>query len=228
LEQLPTTLILVAGGKGLRMGTALPKQFLPLNGKPVLYHATRCFLEVFPAIKIILVLPEEHISYGNILLQAFDTRIDLTIVKGGETRFQSVKNGLKETEQGNIVFIHDAVRPVLTTDLILRCYEQAVATGSAIPCIPVTDSIRQWNGMDFEAIDREKLRSVQTPQTFRSDHIKEAFEQDYKEAFTDEATVMEHMGERVSLVEGAKRNIKITTQEDLVIASTLLNELQAL
>jgi 2-C-methyl-D-erythritol 4-phosphate cytidylyltransferase len=222
LETLPTVLVLVAGGKGLRMGSAIPKQFLPLAGKPVLYHAVKTFKDTFPDIKIILVLPEEHISYSNILLQAFEERIDLTVVKGGLTRFHSVQNGLKAIEERGIVFIHDAVRPLIDVDLLRRCYEGAVSHGSAIPCMPATDSVRQWNGTDFAAINRDGLRIIQTPQTFQTEVIRKAFEQEYRDAFTDEATVIEHMGIPVHLVDGARRNIKITTPEDLAIAEVLL------
>ena len=222
LDTLPTILILVAGGKGLRMGSALPKQFLPLAGKPVLYHAVKTFKDAFPDIKIILVLPEEHISYSNILLQAFEERIDLTVVKGGTTRFHSVQNGLSAIEDSGIVFIHDAVRPLIDTALLLRCYHQAVSHGNAIPCIPATDSVRQWDGMDFVAIERNELRIIQTPQTFQTEVILKAFEQEYSDTFTDEATVLEHMGLPVYLVDGSRRNVKITTPEDLIIAEALL------
>jgi 2-C-methyl-D-erythritol 4-phosphate cytidylyltransferase len=225
LDSLPTTLLLVAGGKGLRMGSAIPKQFLPLNGKPVLYYAAKTFIDVFPDIKIILVLPEEHISYGNILLQAFDQRIDLTIVTGGITRFHSVQNGLKETDEKSIVFIHDGVRPFISTDMLKRCYEQAIEKGSAIPAITVTDSIRQWSGTEFKAINRDHLRSIQTPQTFKASIIKKAFEQEYNETFTDEATVLEYTGAQAHLIEGLKTNIKITSPEDLLIAEALLQQL---
>jgi len=206
------------------MGTAIPKQFLPLKGKPVLYHSTHTFLEVFPGIRIILVLPEAHISYSNMLLQAFDRRIELTIVTGGDTRFHSVQNGLKETDPGSIVFIHDGVRPLVSRELLERCYYGALEKGSAIPAVPVTDSIRQWNGTDFAAIDRNRLRSIQTPQTFRAALIQKAFEQPYRESFTDEATVLEHAGMPAYLVEGDRSNIKVTTPEDLLIAEALMPE----
>lgn len=225
LNLLPTTLLLVAGGKGLRMGSAIPKQFLPLHGKPVLYYAARTFIDTFPGIKIILVLPEEHISYGNILLQSFSQRIDLTIVTGGITRFHSVQNGLKETDDESIVFIHDGVRPFITKDMLMRCYEQAIEKGSAIPAIAVTDSIRQWNGAEYIAINRDHLRSIQTPQTFKASVIKKAFEQEYHETFTDEATVLEFTGAQAHLIDGLKTNIKITSPEDLLTAEALLQQL---
>ena len=224
----PTTLILVAGGKGVRMGSAIPKQFLPLAGKPVLYHSANAFLKVFPEIKIVLVLPSEHISYGNILLQAFDTLIDLTIVAGGETRFHSVQNGLKAANSEGIIFVHDAVRPLISAALILNCYHQAASMGSAIPAMAVTDSIRHWNGEKFVAIDREMLRSVQTPQTFKAEIIQNAFRQEYAERFTDEATVVEAFGEQIHLIEGFKENIKITTPEDLIVAETWMQQHECL
>lgn len=222
MSTLPTTLILVAGGKGLRMGSAIPKQFLPLHGKPILYYSAKIFLDTFPDTKIVLVLPEEHISYSNIFLQAFEERIDVTIVKGGATRFHSVQNGLKEAEPGSIVFIHDAVRPFIDKALLMRCYEKAVETGNAIPAVNVTDSIRQWDGNDFAAINRDDLKAIQTPQTFRSEIILRAFEQPYREAFNDEATMLESMGLKVHLVEGSKKNIKITTPEDILFAEAIL------
>lgn len=219
-----TSLILVAGGKGLRMGSAVPKQFLPLAGKPVLYYPVKKFIEVFPDIKIVLVLPLEHLSYGNILLQAFENPIDLTVVAGGETRFHSVQNGLHATENDGVIFIHDAVRPLISNELITNCYNQAIAMGSAIPTIAVTDSIRQWNGQKYAAINRDHLRTIQTPQTFRSNIIHQAFQQDYNERFTDEATVVEMSGKEVHLIDGLKENIKITTPEDLIIAETWIQQ----
>lgn len=226
LNSIPATLVLVAGGQGLRMGSAIPKQFLPLAGKPVLYYAAKTFLDTFPDIKIVLVLPQEQISYGNILLQAFEQRIDLTIVTGGPTRFHSVQNGLQAVEEEHIVFIHDGVRPFISGEMIERCYEQAIALGSAIPAIAVTDSIRQKTASGFIAIDREQLRSIQTPQTFKAGLIKKAFEQEYRDTFTDEATVLEAAGGQAHLIEGLKANIKITTPEDLIIAEALLEQLK--
>lgn len=215
------TLVLVAGGKGLRMGTAVPKQFLPLAGKPVIYYAAKAFLDAFPDIKIVVVLPSEAISYGNILLQSFDQMVDLTIVPGGETRFDSVKNGLKEAHAEGIIFIHDAVRPFVSKALILDCYQTAVREGTAIPAIPVTDSIRQWDGNSYKAIDREQLRSVQTPQTFRAEIIVPLFmQQTFDPSFTDEATVLEKNGIQIQLVAGSKDNIKLTTPEDMAQAES--------
>jgi 2-C-methyl-D-erythritol 4-phosphate cytidylyltransferase len=215
------TLLLVAGGKGLRMGAAIPKQFLPLAGKPIIYYPIRAFLDTFPEGKIILVLPEDHFSYANILLQAFEQDVELIIIGGGSTRFHSVQNGLKEVESG-IVFVHDGVRPFVDNALLLRCYEEAMENGSAIPAIPVTDSIRQWDGTAFKAIDRNGLRSMQTPQTFEVSLLKKAFKQTYQDTFTDEATILEFIGIPAHFIEGSRNNIKITTPEDLVMAEAIM------
>ena len=216
--------VVVAGGKGLRMGSALPKQFLPLQQKPVLYHTIKAFLDTFPDIHLVLVLPQDQLSYAQIVLQAFPERIDITIVAGGETRYHSVQNGLKAVKENSVVFVHDGVRPLVSADLINRCYIQAVEKGSAIPAIPVSDSIRSVNGENSRPVDRETLRSIQTPQTFRSEIILPAFEQEYQPSFTDEATVVEASGTEVYLIEGEKGNIKVTTPEDMILAEALLNE----
>ncbi|MFT4060730.1 MAG: 2-C-methyl-D-erythritol 4-phosphate cytidylyltransferase [Edaphocola sp.] len=221
-----TTAIIVAGGKGLRMGNAVPKQFLPLAGKPILYYGVQKFMEVFPSIKIILVLPQAHISHANTLLQALAQHPHITIVHGGETRFHSVQNGLAQVADDDIVFIHDGVRPFISEDLLLRCYRDTLAHGDAIPAIKVTDSTRRWNGTYFEPIDRELLRSVQTPQTFLAANIKKAYSLPYSESFTDEASVWEAYGFTVHLTEGDKDNIKITTPEDMAMAEVLLQQLK--
>jgi 2-C-methyl-D-erythritol 4-phosphate cytidylyltransferase len=214
--------IIVAGGKGLRMGNALPKQFLPLKGKPILYYAIKAFTDALPDIKIVLVLPEDHFSYAQMVLQAFPERIDVTIVGGGATRFHSVQNGLKEVSEDAIVFVHDGVRPLVSADLVLQCYAQALELGSAIPAVAVTDSMRMVKDDGSEPIDRERLRIIQTPQTFRGSILLPAFQQAYVESFTDEATVAEAYGTRVYLIAGERSNIKVTTPEDMIIAEALL------
>lgn len=216
--------VLVAGGKGLRMGTALPKQFLPLNGQPVLYHTVKAFLDAYADIHLILVLPAEQLSFAQMVLQCFPERIDMTIVAGGETRYHSVQNGLKAVRGNSIVFVHDGVRPLASAALIQRCYEQAVEKGSAVPAIAVSDSIRTVEGDTSKPINREQLRSIQTPQTFRSEIILPAFAQTYNAAFTDEATVVEAAGTDILLIEGEKSNIKVTTPEDMILAEALLKE----
>ena len=219
---IETFAVIVAGGQGTRMGTAVPKQFLELNGKPVLYHTIQAFITALPSVHLILVLPEHQISYAQMILASFPERIDLSIVAGGATRFQSVANGINGIPEDAIVFVQDGVRPLISTDLIKRCYLQAVEKGSAIPCIPVADSVRIVKNEESEPVDRSKLRIIQTPQTFRASILLPALRQPYQESFTDEATVVEHFGQQVYLIEGEKSNIKITTPEDMLIAEALI------
>ena len=216
--------VIVAGGKGARMRTAIPKQFLPLGAHPVLHYTIKAFVNAYPDMHVILVLPADQLSYAQIILQSFPERTDITIVPGGETRFHSVQNGLKAVEGEAVIFVHDGARPLVTPALIQRCYEQAVEKGSAIPAITVAESMRMVEGDRSIVINRDHLRIMQTPQTFRSELILPAFQQGYKESFTDEATVAEAHGTKVYLVEGERSNIKVTTPEDLVIATALLND----
>lgn len=214
--------VIVAGGKGVRMGSAVPKQFLPLNSHPILYHTIKAFADAYADMHLVLVLPQDQLSYTQMVLQSFPERIDITIVAGGETRYHSVQNGLKATEADSIIFVHDGVRPLVTPALIQRCYQQAVEKGSAIPAIPVADSMRILEDEDNRPIDREQMRIIQTPQTFRSEIIVPAFEQEYQNAFTDEATVVEAYGDTIHLVDGERSNIKVTTPEDMIVAEALL------
>lgn len=214
--------VIVAGGQGLRMQNAIPKQFLPLNGKPVLYYAINAFAEAIPGIRIVLVLPQSHFSYANSVLQHFSSGIDITIVAGGSSRFESVKNGLSGTTEADIIFVHDGVRPLISTALIQNCYAAAMEFGSAIPVVPVTDSIRQVDEqLGSKMVDRESLRAVQTPQTFKGAVLLPAFDQPYQSGFTDEASVVEQYGVKVHLVAGEKSNLKITTPEDILFAAAL-------
>jgi len=214
--------VIVAGGQGLRMQNAIPKQFLPLNGKPILYYSINAFLEAIPGIRIVLVLPQSHFSYANSVLQHFSSGIDITIVAGGNSRFESVKNGLSGTTEKDIIFVHDGVRPLISTALIHSCYAAAKEFGSAIPVVPVTDSIRQVAEQGgSKMVDRESLRAVQTPQTFKGAVLLPAFDQPYQSGFTDEASVVEQYGVKVHLVTGEKSNLKITTPEDILFAAAL-------
>lgn len=216
--------VIVAGGTGTRMGSAIPKQFLMLHDKPVLYYTIRTFLNAFDDLRIVLVLPEEYIDMGREIIDAYfdDNRVQITA--GGETRFHSVQNGLRLVGKDAVVFVHDAVRCLVTIDLIHRCYENALETGSAVPAIRVRDSVRQLNEEENtnEVMDRSRVVLVQTPQTFHSRILLPAFEIDYKERFTDEATVVEAFGLKVSLVPGDETNIKITRPVDLLIAESIL------
>jgi 2-C-methyl-D-erythritol 4-phosphate cytidylyltransferase len=228
MQYKKTYAVIVAGGQGSRMGMALPKQFLPLHNKPILYYTIAAFIAAIPAIEIILVLPQAHISYTNMVLQEFETIPTLQIVCGGQTRYESVQNGLEQIEeQDSITFVHDGVRPLLSTQLIQACYEAALQYGSAIPCVPVVDSIRTVSDHNSEIVDRNKLRSIQTPQTFPSEILLKAFAQDYDEKFTDEASVVEAFGYPIHLIAGDRKNIKITTPEDLLIAGAYLSPITA-
>ncbi len=216
--------VIVAGGAGLRMGGSLPKQFLLLKDKPVLYYTIKTFLEAYSDLQVILVLPVDYTDMGQEIIDAWFDKDRIRITAGGETRFHSVRNGLSLIDEESIIFVHDGVRCLLSTDLIHRCYRQAVETGTAIPAIPSKDSIRLLTDEGNEAFDRNKVMLIQTPQTFHSKILIPAFQIDYKDKFTDEATVVEAFGMKVSLVEGEERNIKITRPVDIVIAEQLLNE----
>lgn len=219
--------VIVAGGQGARMQNAIPKQFLPINGKPVLYHTINAFVQAMPTIKIVLVLPTSHFSYANEVIQNFQGGINLSIVAGGVSRFESVKNGLKECKDQDIIFVHDGVRPLISKELIIRCYEGAIANGSAIPVVPVVDSIRKIEGNSSFTVDRSQLRAVQTPQTFRASVLLPAFELEYQETFTDEANVISAMGSAIHLVAGEQSNLKITHPEDLIFAAAIQNSRNA-
>jgi len=216
--------VIVAGGSGVRMNTSLPKQFLLLEGKPVLYYTINTFLKAYDDMSIILVLPEEYIAAGQEIIDAYFDYNRIKITVGGSTRFHSVQNGLKLIEEESVVFVHDGVRCLLSTALIQRCYDAAVEFGSAIPVIDSRDSVRILKDDDNEAIDRSRVKLVQTPQTFHSQILLPAFTIDYKEKFTDEATVVEAFGLKVHLVEGEVNNVKITQPLDLIIAEKLLNK----
>ena len=214
--------VVVAGGRGMRMGAAVPKQFLPLLGKPLLCYAIQAFAATIKGIHIILVLPTDQLNSAKTVLKSYLGNIEVTTVAGGETRYESVQNGLKKVNDDGVVFVHDGVRPLLSPDLIQRCYHQAIDKGSAIPVVPVTESIRIIEGGVSRSINREQLRIIQTPQTFLTNIILPAFAQEYNPSFTDEANVVETFGKSVHLIDGAMENIKVTTPEDMLIAETLL------
>ena len=218
--------IIVAGGTGSRMGSSTPKQFLLLNDKPILYYTLKVFLEAYEDVQIILVLPEEYTELGREIIDAYFDYSRIQITSGGETRFHSVKNGLALADKESIIFIHDAVRCLVTIDLIHRCFENALKTGSAVPALRSKDSVRLLNEKenDNEVLERSKVVFIQTPQTFHSRILVPAFEIDYKERFTDEATVVEAFGLKISLIEGEESNIKITRPIDLFVAEKLLTE----
>jgi 2-C-methyl-D-erythritol 4-phosphate cytidylyltransferase len=215
--------IIVAGGNGARMNSAIPKQFLLLNGKPVMYYAIHTFLQTFDDCKIILVLPEEHIAAGQEIIDAFFDYKRIQIVIGGRTRFHSVQNGLAHiNDEDSIVFVHDAVRPMVSAALIKRCYDAAISFGTAVPVVDCKDSVRIINEDGNEAIERSSVKLVQTPQAFHGKILLPAFKIDYKDKFTDEATVVEAFGLKVSLVDGDEANIKITKPVDILVAESML------
>lgn len=218
--------IIVAAGTGRRMGRTIPKQFLLLHDKPVLYYTLKSFLEAYEDLEIILVLPEEFSDMGKEVIDAYFDYKRIQVTFGGETRFHSVYNGLKLVKQEAIIFVHDAVRCLVSIDLIQRCYMHALQMGSAVPVVRSKDSVRFLNeeGNDNEVLERDKVVLVQTPQTFHSKILLPAFEIDYKERFTDEATVVEQYGLKISLIEGEEDNIKITRPVDLLIAEALLEQ----
>lgn len=216
--------VLVAGGSGLRMGADKPKQFLTLQGKPVLWHTIQVFLTTYPDAEIRLVLPANYIDEGYAMIADFSNKAQIQIIAGGATRFDSVKNGLKGIINPGIVFVHDGVRCLVSSDLIKRCFEQAVEKGSAIPAVAATDSIRIESANKHTVANRTQVRIIQTPQTFKTELLLPAFDTDFNNDFTDEATVVEAFGKEVFLIEGDYQNLKITRPIDLLIAEQILAE----
>lgn len=220
--------IVVAGGKGLRMGGEIPKQFLPVGGKPVLMRTVETFYRSVPDIGIVLVLPCEQQDYWKKLCRQYDFRIPCTLADGGPTRFHSVQNGLKAVPNGEedaLIAVHDGVRPFVSAQVIRNCFEEAARQGAVVPVLDMVDSVRQLTEKGCSvAVDRSRLKLVQTPQTFRADILKKAYGQNFTELFTDDASVVEASGVTVALVSGNRENIKITTPFDLKIAEALLQK----
>jgi 2-C-methyl-D-erythritol 4-phosphate cytidylyltransferase len=219
--------VIVAGGSGSRMNNIVPKQFLLLDGKPVLFYTINAFLKTYDDCEIILVLPEDNVSAGQEIIDAFFDYQRIRITTGGRTRFHSVQNGLKLVEDESIVFVHDAVRCLVSSELIKRCYEAVLEFGSAVPVISCNDSVRLITEEGNEALDRELVKLVQTPQTFYSKILLPAFNIDYKDKFTDEATVVESFGLKIYLVEGEQSNLKITIPDDLEQAEKIIKDRNA-
>jgi len=215
--------VIVAGGAGLRMGSLLPKQFLQIHNWPIVWYTMQVFLKSYKDLQIILVLPEEYFDTGRAICEEMNPPDPVLTVKGGATRFYSVQNGLALVKDPSVVFIHDAVRCLLSPSLIHLCYEEAIRFGSAIPCIDSKDSIRILSETGHSSVSRKNIKLVQTPQTFLSNIILPAYQTPFHESFTDEASVVESAGGDVHLVEGEVNNIKITTPLDLAIAEKLLN-----
>jgi 2-C-methyl-D-erythritol 4-phosphate cytidylyltransferase len=214
--------LIMAGGSGLRMNSPVPKQFLKLDGKPILLYSINKFLDTDPNIQIILVLPREYLKFWDALCAEFMFHKPIKIAYSGESRFHSVKNGLELVTEESVVAIHDAVRPLVSSKTILATYKAAEMYGNAIPAVPINDSIRQIESTRTIAVDRSRYCATQTPQCFRSEIIKKAYLHEYKYTFTDDAMVVEAMGEQIRLVDGTPENIKITSPKDLLIAEVLL------
>ena len=220
--------VIVAGGSGTRMGNVIPKQFLLLKGKPLLWYTIDSFLRAYEDMEIVLVLPKDHLIKGEKIAAQLNSEDKIKLVMGGTTRFDSVKQGLKLVKDESVIFVHDGVRCLISVPLIRRCYTQAVEKGSAIPAVAATDSVRILkNGAHFVK-DRQQVRIVQTPQTFLSSILLPAFGQEYNESFTDEATVVESYGKEVFLTEGEYDNIKITRPVDLLVAERIIEDRSAL
>ena len=217
-------IIIVAGGKGLRMGTDIPKQFLPIGGKPVLMRTLERFREYSADLQIILVLPKAQQDYWQELCQEYDFKVEYQMTDGGETRFHSVQHGLAliPDDAEGVVGVHDGVRPFPSIDVIRNCYETARKKKAVIPVIPIVETVRHLQDETSVTVPRGDYRLVQTPQTFDIQLLKAANRQPYNDGFTDDASVVEAFGIDVTLVEGNRENIKITTPYDLKIAEVLI------
>lgn len=215
-------IIIVAGGKGLRMGGDIPKQFLPIGGKPVLMRTLEAFYEYDPFIHIVLVLPVSQQAYWKELCRTYGFELSHDIADGGETRFHSVMNGLALVKGEGVVGVHDGVRPFVAQEVIARCYEEAVTRKAVIPVIGVVETVRRLVGEESETVPRDQYKLVQTPQVFDVVLLRKAYEQPYTDMFTDDASVVEALGEKVWLVEGNRENVKLTTPFDLKLAEILL------
>ena len=216
--------IIVAGGQGLRMGLPVPKQFALVAGRPVLMHTIARFHEADPLLGIIVVLPADQHEYWNDLCREHDFRIEHTVVSGGETRFHSSQNGLRAIpdDVDGVVGIHDGVRPFVSVQVIRRCYAEARRSGSAIPVVPVVDTLRiVGEGNGSHSVDRSQFRAVQTPQVFSIGLLREAFRQQWRSEFTDDASVVEGIGVKIGMVEGNRENVKLTTPLDMLVAEEL-------
>jgi len=214
--------IIVAGGKGERMNADIPKQFLEIQGRPILMHTLEAFQGFDSNMKLILVLPAAQIDFWETLCIKHNFALSHQIVEGGNVRFYSVKNGLRAIKVPALVAVHDGVRPLVSMETIQRCFDAAEEFDAAIPVVDLVDSIRQLTENASESVDRSYYKLVQTPQIFDAELLKEAYEQEFSPLFTDDASVVEALGKHVQLVEGNRENIKITTEFDLKIAEVLL------
>ncbi len=216
------SVIIVAGGKGLRMGSDLPKQFLPMGGKPVLMHTLEVFRRYDETIQLIVVLPREQQNFWKQLCEEHHFSVEHLVADGGETRFHSVKNGLALVQEPGLVGVHDGVRPFVSVEVIRRCYELAKVHKAVIPVVDVVETLRHLTEVGSETVSRTDYKLVQTPQVFEVELLKQAYGQEFTPFFTDDASVVEAMGVPVYLAAGNRENIKITTPFDLKVGSALL------
>jgi 2-C-methyl-D-erythritol 4-phosphate cytidylyltransferase len=216
------SVIIVAGGSGTRMNPDIPKQFLPLNGLPVLMHTINAFRRSDPSAQIIIALPEAYYSFWNTLCLKYNFLTIHEITRGGDTRVRSVKNALELVSYQAFTAIHDGVRPLVSDQTIRRAFEEAERFGNAVPVIPVNESVRRTKGRSNMPVSRNTLFIVQTPQVFRTELIKKAYLSLTRDDFTDDATILETIGEKIHLFEGNRENIKITFPNDLLVAEALL------
>ena len=219
--------IIVAGGKGLRMGGEVPKQFLPIGGKPVLMHTIKAFRQAIDDVQIVLVLPAEQHDYWLGLCKEYNFHSPELIAKGGETRFHSVMNGLAllPDDAEAVVGVHDGVRPFVSAETIRRCYAAAAEGKAVVPVVPVVETVRQiLPDGNSTTRPRDEYRLVQTPQTFPLALLKGAYQQSYSETFTDDASVVEALGKKIVMIEGNRENIKLTTPADLRYAQFIIVE----
>jgi 2-C-methyl-D-erythritol 4-phosphate cytidylyltransferase len=214
--------IIVAGGKGTRIKSKIPKQFIELNDKPVLLHTLEAFYRYSESIIIILVLPEDDFETWNSIRTKFNFNRPVILQRGGETRFQSVKNGLDKIEGEGLVAIHDGVRPLVSSDIIGASFRLAAVHQTAVAAVRLKESIRMTDQDNTKAVDRSRFRLIQTPQTFELQLIKKAYQMKEDISLTDDASVAERSGHVISLFEGSYDNIKITTSEDLIVAEALM------
>lgn len=219
--------IIVAGGKGHRMNSEVPKQFLLLKGKPLLMYSIIAFYEYSPAIEIVVALPEDQMDCWTELCDKYQFRISHKNIKGGVTRFESVQNGLEIIGDNGYVAIHDGVRPLVNPNLIRQCFDHALKYGNALPVLTISESVRIIGDNSSKSIDRTGIRLCQTPQVFLCEQIRKAYHQPYRLEFTDDASVLESAGYNINLFPGDSHNIKITTSADLAIAEAILNQTES-
>ena len=221
-EMEKINIIITAGGSGLRMGADLPKQFLLLKERPILFRTVEFFASLPVATAIYVVLPPLYIDFWNELALKHNMLVPCTIINGGLTRFHSVRNALEVIVDGTITAVHDGVRPLVSKEMVLRCFELAKTHPAVVPVMEISESMRRCDEKGSVMVDRSLYRLIQTPQLFWTDKLKQAYKQGYLPSFTDDASVVERLGTTLFFTKGELRNIKITTPEDLELANLLI------